>query len=103
MLWKAKKMHFLAIFRGEIKMTWKKVSDKNNQKNLLKKIKAVLIGLMILVAVLSCCNCAKTVSHVPLRPINCINNIKTPLDQHNCLIEYDTEYGSLMRVYNERD
>lgn len=40
--------------------------------------------------------CAKTAAPV-LRPINCINEIKTPLDMANCLEEYDIEYNSLRK------
>ena len=57
--------------------------------------KAILIGIEIYLIVLLLTSCAKRANPV-LRPINCIQDIKTPLDMNNCLIEYDTEYGSLM-------
>ncbi|MBO5843511.1 MAG: hypothetical protein J6Q96_01425 [Bacteroidales bacterium] len=51
--------------------------------------------------VLLCTSCVNNASLAPLKPINCINEIKTPLDQTKCLAEYDQEYGSLMEMINE--
>ena len=45
---------------------------------------------------LSCCK--SNANPVVARPINCIKTIKTPNDMNNCLIEYDTEYGSIMKA-----
>lgn len=42
-------------------------------------------------------------NHVVARPINCIQIIKTPSDMKDCLIEYDTEYGSVMKALKSID
>jgi hypothetical protein len=43
------------------------------------------------------------VNPVVARPINCIQTIKTPSDMKDCLIEYDTEYGSVMKALKSID
>jgi hypothetical protein len=63
----------------------------NSWKRPLEKIRIILIGIGILVIVLLLEGCVKTeyvCTEIPLEPINCINNIKTPLDMAKCLEEY---------------
>jgi hypothetical protein len=60
-----------------------------------KKIKALLIGITILVIVLLLSGC-KQIEYVyvetPREPITCIDAIKTPLDMVKCLNEYKVKY-----------
>ena len=66
-------------------------------------IRPVLIGITILVIVLLLNSCKNNVNPVVARPINCIKTIKTPNDMSDCLIEYDTEYGSIMKALKSID
>ena len=52
-----------------------------------KKIALIIITTMLLTS------CKSNAYLVQNEPINCINEIKTPLDMAKCLAEYDQKYG----------
>lgn len=43
-------------------------------------------------------SCKSNVNLAPIPPIDCIKEIKTPIDMRNCLVEYDENYASIKKI-----
>ena len=72
---------------------WKSVAKTKSLKPVLRKIHLALIGLLIFLIAMLLSGCKSNAYLVQNEPINCINEIKTPLDMAKCLAEYDQKYG----------
>ena len=72
---------------------WHSVSETKSLKPVLRKIHLALIGALICLIILLLSSCKSNAYLVQNEPINCINEIKTPLDLAKCLGEYDQKYG----------
>lgn len=70
------------------------VSKSLSLRHQLKRI--ILIGVIACAIALLLQGCVSNVNPAPIPPINCIQDLNTPLDYAKCLAIYDEAYGSLM-------
>ena len=47
-------------------------------------------------------SCASNVNLAPIPPINCMQDLSTPLKMSECLIEYDEAYASIKNILDNQ-